>query len=63
MVFFPASILISPAISNSSAQRNSITAAIKTGASADTLYIVSFGHYLMYRPILPTGNTNPALYD
>ena len=47
--------------SNNSAHKNSITAAKNTGESEEILE----NHFpsLIYRPILPTGNTSPALLD
>ena len=55
------SLQTKPEVSSNSAQRYSITAAKKTGASAETL--VDHLFYLIKRPILPTGKINPALSD
>ena len=51
-----------PDTSNNSAHKNSIIAAKYTGVSTET-FLAHELFVLMYLPILPTGNTSPALFD
>ena len=59
MIFLLDYLQTAPDSSHISVQRYSSTAAIMTGASVATYSSIP----LILRPILPTGNINPALED